>query len=294
MGAIAFEVARRAPSMSFVFHRNLQRRTTPTAAVPAGKRAEVPQQPPRPAPYARTGRTPPMRLQQAPPAVVPAARPAVPSARPVAWPAVALAPPRLPPASLVRTSEPPPPPIRKSAERREQPAETRPVSGPVAVHEAVLRRVRDGVWRLPPFATNGDRRLFKQQVAVYGLLTALPEHALQTGVLGSGATADLPDADARQRLIARVVSRKAGPEGANAAGAAAAWQLLVAASQRAKRTQLLPAGPAMVAAAIEHERLRAAAAARGSRGGVTRRTGTCRCASRPSASTRSSNAARTC
>ena len=47
---------------------------------------------------------------------------------------------------------------------------SRPVTGVAEVHEAVLRRVDGGVWRLPVFATNGDRRLFKQQVAVYELI----------------------------------------------------------------------------------------------------------------------------
>lgn len=43
----------------------------------------------------------------------------------------------------------------------------RPVTGVAEVHAAVMRRVDGGAWRLPSFATNGDRRLFKQQVAVY-------------------------------------------------------------------------------------------------------------------------------
>ena len=145
----------------------------------------------------------------------------------------------------------------------------RPVTGVAEVHAAVMRRVDGGVWRLPSFATNGDRRLFKQQVAVYELIRALPSSSLELGVLGEAARAELPDAGQRRRLVARVIASKAGPEGANAAGASAAWRLLVEARERAGSAQVLPAGPAFVAATIEHERMRAARAAKGSRGGAT-------------------------
>ena len=145
----------------------------------------------------------------------------------------------------------------------------RPVTGVAEVHAAVMRRVDGGVWRLPSFATNGDRRLFKQQVAVYELIRALPSSSLELGVLGEAARAELPDAGQRRRLVARVIASKAGPEGANAAGASAAWRLLVEARERAGSAQVLPAGPAFAAATIEHERMRAARAAKGSRGGAT-------------------------
>jgi hypothetical protein len=95
----------------------------------------------------------------------------------------------------------------------------RPVTGVVEVHEAVLRRVDGGVWRLPVFATNGDRRLFQQQVAVYELVRTLPASSLELGVLGEAARVEVPDAAQRRRLVARVLACKAGPEGANAAGA---------------------------------------------------------------------------
>ena len=167
------------------------------------------------------------------------------------------------------------PPTRKAVvkvapARRAEVAEVaagpgRPVTGVAEVHAAVMRRVDGGVWRLPSLATNGDRRLFKQQVAVYELIRALPSSSLELGVLGEAARAELPDAGQRRRLVARVIASKAGPEGANAAGASAAWRLLVEARERAGSAQVLPAGPAFVAATIEHERMRAARAAKGSR-----------------------------
>ena len=144
-----------------------------------------------------------------------------------------------------------------------------PVTGVADVHAAVLRRVDGGVWRLPTFATNGERRMFKQQVAVYELIRILPASSLELGVLGEAARTELPDAAQRRRLVARVLSCKAGPEGANAAGALAAWRLLAEARARAGSAQVLPAGPAFVAATIDHERMRAAGAAKGSRGGAT-------------------------
>jgi hypothetical protein len=145
----------------------------------------------------------------------------------------------------------------------------RPITGVAEVLAAVMRRVDGNVWRLPAFATHGDRRLFKQQVAVFTLIRALPARSLEGGVLGSEARCDIPDAEQRRRLVARVVSQKAGPEGANAAGALAAWKLLEAARERAGAAEALPARAAFVAAVIERERMRAALQAKGSRGGVT-------------------------
>ena len=46
------------------------------------------------------------------------------------------------------------------------PAEAGPIRGRAAVERAVLRRLDHGVWRLPEFASNGDRRLFRQQLKV--------------------------------------------------------------------------------------------------------------------------------
>ena len=133
---------------------------------------------------------------------------------------------------------------------------------------AVERRVVDGVWRLPAFATHADRRLFKQQVAVRELLQVLPERTIQLGFLGPAAAADLPDPEERRRLIARAISFKSGPEGAGARDAISAWRALERQAERTQRA-VLPASAAVVAATVERERLRAAAAARGSRGGAT-------------------------
>jgi hypothetical protein len=48
---------------------------------------------------------------------------------------------------------------------RSVPAEGEPVSGRLAVERAAERRVREGIWRLPQFASHGDARMFQQKVA---------------------------------------------------------------------------------------------------------------------------------
>ena len=50
-----------------------------------------------------------------------------------------------------------------------------PVSGRAAVAAAVQYRKLSGTWRLPAFATNGDRRLFHKLTKVGALVDALPE-----------------------------------------------------------------------------------------------------------------------
>ena len=70
-------------------------------------------------------------------------------------------------------------------------------------------------------------------------------------------------------MIARVISRKAGPTGSEAKGMAKAWAALQQAAEQKGRTSCLPASAAFVASVIRQERMRAEAAARGSRGGAT-------------------------
>jgi hypothetical protein len=57
---------------------------------------------------------------------------------------------------------------------RSVPAEGELVSGRLAVERAAERRVREGIWRLPQFASHGDARLFKQKVAIIQLMDILP------------------------------------------------------------------------------------------------------------------------
>ena len=66
-----------------------------------------------------------------------------------------------------------------------------PVQGVAAVERAVLRRVYGGVWALPEFASNGDRRLFHQQRHVHEFLKEVPPRAL-VGILGPAAIREVP------------------------------------------------------------------------------------------------------
>ena len=52
-----------------------------------------------------------------------------------------------------------------------------PVSGRAAVAAAVQHRKLSGTWRLPAFATGGDRRLFHKLTRVGALVDALPDGA---------------------------------------------------------------------------------------------------------------------
>ena len=197
------------------------------------------------------------KLVRAPPRVLAPSRRVSPYARPASA-AIAGA-----PAGHPRKISPPAPRAAVEVAPGRRPVEVagapnRPITGVAEVLAAVMRRVDGNVWRLPAFATHGDRRLFKQQVAVFTLIRAQPARSLEDGVLGSEARCDIPDAEQRRRLVARVVSQKAGPEGANAAGALAAWKLLEAARERAGAAEALPARAAFVAAVIERERMRAA------------------------------------
>ena len=62
---------------------------------------------------------------------------------------------------------------------RTAPAEGAPVSGWLAVELAAERRVREGTWRLPQFASHGDARFFKQKVAIVQLMDILPYAQLE-------------------------------------------------------------------------------------------------------------------
>ena len=152
---------------------------------------------------------------------------------------------------------------------RSLPVEGEPVSGRLAVERAAERRVRDGVWRLPQFASHGDARLFKQRVAVLQLMDTLPYAQLERGVLGTHARVDIPVESDRRRLVERRLAARAGPTGANAKEAAKAWRLLEEAARARGRTHVLPVSHAVAATVVQAEADRAARAARGSRGGAT-------------------------
>ena len=149
------------------------------------------------------------------------------------------------------------------------PPEPGPVSGREAVDRAVRRRFFGGVWALPAFATNGDRRRFKQQLKIYELLAEIPERQL-SGILGPTAEEDVPSKATRRYLIAATVAAKAGPEGGNAAKGLRAWRLLQLRARRMGRTDNgLPCSRATTAAIVAEEVTRATSAARGSQGGST-------------------------
>ena len=152
---------------------------------------------------------------------------------------------------------------------RSLPAEGGLVSGRLAVERAAERRVREGIWRLPQFASHGDARLFKQEVAIIQLMDLLPYAKLERAVLGAEARADVPSASDRRKLVKRRLAARAGPTGANAKDAAKAWHLLEAAARARGRTQVLPVSHAVAATVVQAEAERAARAARGSRGGAT-------------------------
>lgn len=144
------------------------------------------------------------------------------------------------------------------------------VCGREAVLAAVERRVTYGVWRLPPFASNADRRLFAKLRLVREFTQAMPPQ-LADWVLGPGAAEQVPDWRRREALVAAQVEAHAGPDGGNLAKAKRAWRLLC---EHGKRTglpmpQLLPAGPALVASVVLAEVERARSGSAGSQGGAT-------------------------
>ena len=137
-----------------------------------------------------------------------------------------------------------------------------PVQGVAAVERAVLRRVYGGVWALPEFASNGDRRLFHQQRHVHEFLKEVPPRAL-AGILGPAAIREVPASVDRRRLEAATLSLKAGPEGGNIAKGLRAWRLHLAYVQKARALQEpphdlgLPCSRAGVAAVVAAEARRA-------------------------------------
>ena len=100
------------------------------------------------------------------------------------------------------------------------------------------------------------------------MLSAIPEHHLELAILGPDARAMMPDRGERRRLVARAVSRKAGLDGANAEDGVFAWKRLPAGAERTGAVAL-PAGRLRVAALLNRERMRAAAAGKGTCGGAT-------------------------
>lgn len=143
-----------------------------------------------------------------------------------------------------------------------------PVAGREAVELAVSARLV-GRWRLPPFATNGDKRLFHRLLHVRQLMNALTA-AQVDAMLGTGAAAQVASADERRALASRLVEAKAGPEGGNAAKGLRSLRLLcVHARARGLADDGMPASAALISTIIVAEAARAAAAARGSRGGAT-------------------------
>ena len=150
----------------------------------------------------------------------------------------------------------------------DMPDATTPVAGRAAVELAVAARIA-GRWRLPPFATNGDKRLFNRLLRVRQLMHALTA-AQVDAMLGAGAAAQIESADERRALASRLVEAKAGPDGGNAAKGLRSLRLLCAhARARGLAADGLPASAALVATIVVAETARAAEAARGSRGGAT-------------------------
>ena len=95
---------------------------------------------------------------------------------------------------------------------------------------AVRERRRTGAWRLPPFATNGDRRLFKKITCVLELMEELPPTA-ERAMLGERA-ADQTSKREREALVMRLIESRAGPEGELARKALRALRLLRERAQR--------------------------------------------------------------
>ena len=143
-----------------------------------------------------------------------------------------------------------------------------PVSGRAAIAAAVQHRKLSGTWRLPAFATGGDRRLFHKLTRVGALVDALPDGAFRF-ILGEEALAQIQPPDAHA-LALRLLEQKAGPEGDLAGKALRSLKLL---KERALRTGLpgggLPAGRALVASIVAAEGRRAENEATGSQGGST-------------------------
>ena len=147
------------------------------------------------------------KLVRAPPRVLAPSRRVSPYARPASA-AIAVA-----PAGHPRKPSPPAPRAAVEVAPGRRPVEvagapSRPITGVAEVLAAVMRRVDGNVWRLPAFATHGDRRLFKQQVAVFTLIRALPARSLEGGVLGSEARCDIPDAEQRADASSLASSRR--------------------------------------------------------------------------------------
>ena len=143
-----------------------------------------------------------------------------------------------------------------------------PVAGRSAVEAAVDRR-RGGLWRLPAFATNADRRLFHKVRHVRALMDIMPRGGLDC-LLGGEASAQVASPQERAELARLRIEEKAGPEGENAAKGARFLGLL---AERAERTGLaaggLPAGACLVASIVLREARRAQQGGGTSQGGRT-------------------------
>jgi hypothetical protein len=143
-----------------------------------------------------------------------------------------------------------------------------PVAGRAAVEAAVDRR-RGGLWRLPAFATNADRRLFHKVRHVRALMDIMPRGSLDC-LLGGEASAQVASPQERAELARLRIEEKAGPEGENAAKGARFLGLL---AERAERTGLaaggLPAGACLVASIVLREARRAQQGGGTSQGGRT-------------------------
>ena len=148
------------------------------------------------------------------------------------------------------------------------PEQSAPVAGRAAVEAAVDRR-RAGLWRLPAFATNADRRLFHKVRHVRALMDFMPRGGLGL-MLGGEAGAQVASPQERAELARLRIEEKAGPEGENAAKCARFLGLL---AERAERTGLpaggLPAGACLVASIVLREARRAQQGGGTSQGGRT-------------------------
>ena len=127
-----------------------------------------------------------------------------------------------------------------------------PIKGRAAVAAAIEHRRLTRQWRLPAFATHGDRRLFYKLSKVSALIDQLPATAFSL-MLGERAAVQVGAADARA-LAVQMLEAKAGPEGDNASKATRALKLLCARAEKAGLPNAgLPAGRALIASIVAAE-----------------------------------------
>ena len=114
----------------------------------------------------------------------------------------------------------------------------------------------------PSYATHAERRARRADAAIDELLDELPPW-VETGVLGRGAAAQVPDAGARRRLLRKYLRKHVGPSGERAKKGLRAWRRLQeVAARRLLPNYGLPASAALVADCVAEELQRAIRGAR--------------------------------